>query len=159
MIKNISIILLSIIIYIHNIYIYILEVSIRSLPFHCSCSRLPGIGPGAMVLRGYSQRNLGKGHFLDWKSPFSMAMDWLKGTSIQETHGFLPSNLMGFPVKIVPSSSSMTVAILRENHHQPRNYRSVGASKEVSVGVSVEFFFNGYFRTKDGRFANKDGIS
>ena len=56
MIKNISIILLSINIYIYNIMI---QYDTITSHFHCSCSRLPGIGPGAMVLRGYSQRNLG----------------------------------------------------------------------------------------------------
>ena len=35
------------------------------------------------------------------------SMDWFKGKSTPETHGFLPSNWSGFPVKIFPSSNSM----------------------------------------------------
>ena len=36
-------------------------------------------------------------------------MDWFKGKSTPETHGFLPSNCWGFPAKIFPSSSSMNI--------------------------------------------------
>ena len=39
-----------------------------------------------------------------------MSMDWFCwGKSSPETHGFLPSNWLGFPVKIVPSSNSMNM--------------------------------------------------
>ena len=40
------------------------------------------------------------------------SMDWFKGKSTPETHGFWPSNWMGFPVKIFPSSNSMNICII-----------------------------------------------
>ena len=41
-----------------------------------------------------------------------VSLDWFKGKSEPETYGFLPSNWLGFPVKIFPSSNSMNVSIL-----------------------------------------------
>ena len=45
--------------------------------------------------------------------PQVLSMDWFSWENLQETHGFLlPSNCLGFPVKISPSCNSMKLSFL-----------------------------------------------
>ena len=44
---------------------------------------------------------------MDYDDDFNGLVCW--GKSTPETHGFLPSNIKGFPVNIFPSSNSMTI--------------------------------------------------
>ena len=41
-----------------------------------------------------------------------LSMDWFCWENLQETHGFLPSNWLGVPVKIFPSSNSMILYLI-----------------------------------------------
>ena len=50
---------------------------------------------------------------------WSHGIGWFCREILQETHGFLPSNWLGFPVKIFPSSNSMTWMIWGPHFGKP----------------------------------------
>ena len=95
-----------------------------------------------------------------------LSMDWFKGTSSPETHGFLPSNFWGFPVKIFPSSNSMRLLFwgvqwigLRENlQENPKlngkiyNFRWRCSLKPIHWGWTSELC-----RAKWGKIGRKHG--
>ena len=59
----------------------------------------------------------------------------IKGKSTPETHGFLPSNMDGFPVKIVPSSNSMIGAFFTQM--EMKQYETKNRSDTLSCSLKL----------------------
>ena len=54
---------------------------------------------------------LPEGNENGFRGCYPLSMDWFLGENLNRKPWFLPSNCLGFPVKIFPSSNSMTLVI------------------------------------------------